>query len=141
VSDDLRLDSGLVIPGDELTFTAVRAGGPGGQNVNKVSTKIELRFDLARNRTLPEGARARLRARHATRMDAVGRLIVTCDVTRSQSRNLELARDKLRGMLSESLVVPKKRRPTRPSRGAKEARLSEKRRRGEKKRGRSGDWD
>jgi ribosome-associated protein len=141
VSDDLRLASGLVIPGEELSFTAVRSGGPGGQNVNKVSTKIELRFDLARNRTLPEGARARLRAKNATRMDAVGRLVLTADATRSQSRNLELAREKLRELVEESLVVPKRRRPTRPSRGAKEARLSDKRRRGEKKRGRGGDWD
>jgi len=141
VSDDLEIGTGLVIAAEELVWTAVRAGGPGGQNVNKVSTKVELRFDLVANRSLAAAVKARLRAANASRLDAKGRLIVTCDTTRSQSQNLELAREKLLELVKVALVVPKRRRPTRPSRGQKQARLNDKRLRGEKKRGRTGNWD
>jgi len=141
VSDDLEIGTGLVIAAEELVWTAVRAGGPGGQNVNKVSTKVELRFDLVANRSLAAGVKARLRAANAGRLDAKGRLIVTCDTTRSQSQNLEVAREKLFELVKVALVVPKRRRPTRPSRGQKQARLNDKRLRGEKKRGRTGNWD
>jgi len=141
VSDDLEIGPGLVIAAEELGWTAVRSGGPGGQNVNKVSTKIELRFDLVENRSLAPGVKARLRAANAGRLDAKGRLIVTCDTTRSQSQNLELAREKLCELVRVALVVPKRRRPTKPSRGQKQARLNDKRLRGEKKRGRTGNWD
>ena len=141
MSDDLEIGTGLVIAAEELVWTAVRAGGPGGQNVNKVSTKVELRFDLVANRSLAAAVKARLRAANASRLDAKGRLIVTCDTTRSQSQNLELAREKLLELVKVALVVPKRRRPTRPSRGQKQARLNDKRLRGEKKRGRTGNWD
>jgi len=141
VNEDLEIAPGLVVAAEELTWTAVRAGGPGGQNVNKVSTKVELRFDLAANRSLGEGAKARLRAANGGRLDARGRLIVTCDTTRSQSQNLELARIKLTELVRAALIVPKRRRATRPSRGQKQARLNDKRLKSEKKRGRAGGWD
>jgi ribosome-associated protein len=141
MSPDLVVGPGLVVPGEELSWTASRSGGPGGQNVNKVSTKVELRFDLARNRTLHDGVKARLRAREAGRFDAAGKLVVTCDTTRSQSRNLELAREKLAEMVRAALAVPKQRRPTAPSKAARRRRVEQKRRVGDKKRERRGRGD
>jgi ribosome-associated protein len=141
MSPDLFVTPTLFVPGREISWTASRSGGPGGQNVNKVSTKIELRFDLANNRTLHDGVKARLRAHQAGRFDALGRLVLTCDTTRSQSRNLELARERLAEMVRAALVAPKRRRPTAPSRGARRQRVEHKRRVGEKKRARGGGWD
>ena len=138
---DLVVAPGLVVPGQEISWTASRSGGPGGQNVNKVSTKIELRFDLVRNRTLGDGVKTRLRTREAGRLDAHGRLIVTCDTTRSQSQNLELARERLADMVRAVLVAPKRRRPTKPSKSARRKRVEHKRHVGEKKRSRGGGWD
>jgi ribosome-associated protein len=141
MSPDLFITHDLVVPGHEISWSASRSGGPGGQNVNKVSTKVELRFDLPRNRTLGDGVKARLRARAAGRLDAHGKLIVTCDTTRSQSQNLELARERLADMVRASLVAPKRRRPTAPSKGARRRRVEHKRHLGEKKRERRGGWD
>ncbi len=120
---------GVVVPSDALSFRAVRASGPGGQNVNKVSSKVELRTDLTLITGLDEGARARLRSLCATSVDAEGRLIVVSQVTRDQRRNLEDARDKVRVLVERAMVRPRQRRPTRPTRGSVERRLDEKRRR------------
>lgn len=139
--DDLAVAAGLTIPADELGFTAVRSGGPGGQNVNKVSTKVELRFDVRASVALGDAVKARLVAANRGRLDAHGRLVVAVDDTRSQLRNLELARERLAAMVRAALVVPRRRRATKPSRASKEARLSDKRLRGEKKRGRGGRWE
>lgn len=132
----LTITSALVIPARELEWTAVRSGGPGGQNVNKVSTKVELRFDVAASTTLGSAVKARLLARVAGRLDAEGKLLVTADTTRSQSQNLELARERLAELVRAALVAPKKRRPTRPSRASRERRLDTKRKVSEKKRSR-----
>lgn len=138
---DLAVGPGVFLPGRELSWSASRSGGPGGQNVNKVSTKVELRFDLVRNRTLHESVKARLRARAAGRLDAQGRLVVTCDTTRSQSQNLELARAKLADLVRASLAAPKRRRATAPSKAARRRRVENKRQQSEKKRTRRGDWN
>lgn len=132
----LTITSALVIPARELEWTAVRSGGPGGQNVNKVSTKVELRFDVAASTALGSAVKARLLARVAGRLDAEGKLLVTADTTRSQSQNLELARERLAELVRAALVAPKKRRPTRPSRASRERRLDTKRKVSEKKRSR-----
>jgi len=122
------------IPEADLTWTAVRASGPGGQNVNKVASKVELRFDLAHTRALNAAAKIRLRQLARTRLDAAGRVVVVSQKTRDQARNLEDARRKLADLVARALVPPTPRRPTRPTRSAHERRLGEKKRRGAHKR-------
>jgi len=131
--EPLRIDPGTTIPAEELSWRAARASGPGGQNVNKVATKVELRFDLARDTALPEPAKSRLRAAQSHRLDAEGALIVGSQATRSQSRNLQDAREKLAALVRASLRAPKTRRPTKRTRGSERRRLEEKRRQSEKK--------
>jgi len=122
-----------------MDFHAVRAGGPGGQNVNKVASKVELRVWLDGIVGLDPDARARLRALCAGRLDAEGRLVVTSQLTRDQHKNLQDARDKVRVLVAQSLVRPRKRRPTRPTRSSVERRLSDKKHRSTRKADRRGD--
>lgn len=136
MSDDLFVAPGIVVPARDLSWTAARSSGPGGQNVNKVATKIELRFDLTRTEALSASVKARLRAAQRPRLDADGRLMVVSQATRSQTGNLEDARQRLAQMIRAALTPPKKRRPTRPTRASKERRLDSKRRQSEKKQAR-----
>jgi ribosome-associated protein len=138
--DDLRVVASggaihreLVIPGAELSWTAVRSAGPGGQNVNKLATKIDLRFDVAASRVLPDAVKTRLLALAAGRLDARGCIIVTAQESRSQGANLERARAKLADLIGAALVPPKPRRKTKPTAGAKRRRLTAKREQSEKK--------
>jgi ribosome-associated protein len=117
----------LTIPEAELRWTAVRASGPGGQNVNKVSSKIDLRFDFEHSAALSDALKARLRASAGHRLDAEGRIQITSQLTRNQSDNLEDARQKLASLLLAASVVPKRRRKTKPSRAKKAARVADKR--------------
>ena len=137
----LRISPGVVIPAAELSFSAVRSSGPGGQNVNRVATKVELRYDLPRSRALSAAVKARLTKLAAGRLDAEGRVVVVSQATRQQGRNLEDARDKLAALVRQALVEPKPRKPTRPSRGARERRLADKRRVAEQKHLRPGGGD
>jgi ribosome-associated protein len=131
----------VCVPAHALTVRASRASGPGGQNVNKVASKIDLRVDLAAIEGLTEGARARLTALARNRLDAEGRLVVTSQVSRDQSRNLDDAREKARALVMAALREPKRRRATRPSATAKARRLESKKRRGALKRLRSREED
>ena len=123
----------LSLPASELSWTAARSSGPGGQNVNKVSSKVELHFDFEHSSVLDLQTKARLRALGASHLDAAGRLRITSQVTREQSRNLEDARAKLADLVRRALERPRPRKKTKPSRGAKERRLQAKKKVGEKK--------
>jgi ribosome-associated protein len=133
MSEPLIILGTVVIPSADLSWTAVRASGPGGQNVNKVASKVELRFDLDASRALSHDVKARLRQLAGSRIDATGHLLLTSQLTRDQSRNLEDARSKLADLVRSALTAPRKRKPTRPSLGSKRRRLEHKRKQGEKK--------
>jgi ribosome-associated protein len=129
----LTVNSSLVIPAAEIAFAAVRASGPGGQNVNKVSSKVELSFDAMSSPLLSLAVKARLSAIAGSALDGTGVLHVSSQLTRDQSRNLADAREKLADLLRRAIVVPKPRRKTKPSKGAQKRRLEGKRKVGEKK--------
>jgi ribosome-associated protein len=125
---------GISVPAAALTMRAVRASGPGGQNVNKVASKVDLRVDLDAIEGLADAARERLRALSRRRLDADGRLWITSQATRDQGRNLDDAREKVRALVTAALAEPKRRRPSRPSAAARERRIESKKRRGVVKR-------
>ena len=125
------------VPASALTVQAVRGSGPGGQNVNKVATKVELRVDLAAIEGLTDAARSRLVALVRRRLDAAGRLVVTSQATRFQAQNLEDARAKVAALIRAALVAPVRRVKTRPTAGARQRRLEDKKRRGTVKRWRA----
>ncbi len=141
MAQDLPITAAVTIPGSDLRWRAVRSSGPGGQNVNKVSTKVELRFDLPSTRALDDAVKARLRALAANRLDADGLLIITSERTRTREHNLSDARTKLAVLIHRALTPPKPRRPTRPSRASKQRRLEDKRRQSTRKRTRRKEWD
>ena len=133
----LEVTPHLRIPEDEFAWSYVRAGGPGGQNVNKVASKAVLRFDLGASSALPPAARLHALTRLGSRLTRDGALVLSSDAYRDQPRNRAAVLERLRALLAEAVAVPKRRRPTRPSRAARERRLTEKRQHGERKRERA----
>jgi ribosome-associated protein len=125
----LQITSAIAIPDEELEERFVRASGPGGQNVNKVSTAVELRYDAAQSDALPAPLKARLLARRDHRITAEGVVIIQAQRFRSQDRNREDARARLAALIQAVLKPPKPRIATKPTRGSEERRLTSKRER------------
>jgi ribosome-associated protein len=137
----LEIDDRLHIPDDELVERFVRSAGPGGQNVNKVASAVELRFDVAASRALPDGVRERLLARRDRRLTDEGVLVIQANRFRDQAKNREDARSRLAEVIRAAQFVPKKRIATRPTRASKERRIDAKKTRSKVKQTRGrGSW-
>ena len=132
----IRIIDTVSIPMSELRFRFARSSGPGGQHVNRTATQVELLFDVANSPSLNETQRQRVLRKLRSRIDKEGVLHLVSQETRSQLRNREEVVERFQELMRDALHVPKRRRPTRPSRAARERRLREKRRRSETKRGR-----
>jgi ribosome-associated protein len=126
MDDDLTIKEGIAIPASELWFTASRSGGPGGQHVNKTSSRVTLHWHIGNSTALTSPEKVRVMTRLAGRISGDGVLQVDVDTERSQHRNLEIARERLAALVREALSTPKKRIPTRVSRQARQRRLDEK---------------
>src|SRR4051812_30918249 len=140
-NNTLEVTPSLRIPLSELDYQASRSGGPGGQHVNTSSTRVEVRWDIAGSPTLTPEQRAQLLERLKARLDSTGGLRLGSSSTRSQLRNREDVTERLRQVVAAGLAIRKKRKPTRPSRAAKAARLEAKRRRAMTKQRRRGPVD
>ena len=139
---DIFVQTGVVIPQEELSIRACRSSGAGGQHVNKTSTKIQLTWSPSTSRALSDEQRTLVMTKLAHRISRAGLITCSCDESRSQQKNIELARDRLAGLIRRALYVKKERKATKPTRGSKERRLKSKKRRGEiKAQRRKGSWD
>lgn len=137
----LRITDTILIQDWELSESFMRASGPGGQNVNKVSSAVELRFEAERSPALPIPVKNRLRRLAGRRWTKDGAIILQCDETRSQTRNREIIRERLVALITQALVAPKRRIATKPTKGSQRRRIASKKARGEIKalRGKVGD--
>jgi ribosome-associated protein len=141
MSDGLRVNRSVLIPESELEFSFSPSGGPGGQHANKTSTRATVTWNVDRSEALGPRQRDRIKGKLRHRIDSSGNLRVTSDAQRSQLRNREEVRRRLAQLVADSLVTPKRRVGTKPSRTAVEKRLQQKKRRGDLKRQRRSTFD
>src|SRR6478609_3549874 len=130
---DLQISPTITIPDAELHFSFARSSGPGGQNVNKVSSKAILHFDVLNSPSLPPDVRERFKTAYSSRITTTGEIVIHSDEFRDQPKNIQAGYDKLRQMILAVLKPPKKRRPTKPTRGSKVRRLNDKKTRSQTK--------
>ena len=131
-----QVNEQIQIPDEELQFAYARSGGPGGQNVNKVSSKAVLRWSLAANTSVPDMVKARLRGQQRRRVTVDDEIVIQAQEYRDQEKNRQACLEKLREVLVQAAFIPKPRRPSKPSRGSKERRLTAKKLRASVKSGR-----
>jgi ribosome-associated protein len=141
MEEDLPVTDRITIPGSELSFSASRSGGPGGQHVNKTSTRVTLQWDVSATGALDDAQRSRVLERLAGRTGKDGVLQVSAEDERSQHRNRQVARTRLAALVEQALRVPRRRIPTRPTRASRRRRVEQKKRRGAIKKLRSGPPD
>jgi len=138
--DDILINDQLTLPSGELTFTASRSSGPGGQHVNKTDSRIQVRWNLENSTVLSIYQKNLLRRAFRARLTDSGDLLLASDVHRSQRRNREEVCQRLAALIRENIVPPKPRKKTRPTRASKERRLDDKKKRSKLKKGRGGDY-
>ncbi|MCF1504319.1 alternative ribosome rescue aminoacyl-tRNA hydrolase ArfB [Afifella sp. H1R] len=136
----IRISTNIALAEDEIEERFVQASGPGGQNVNKVASAVELRFALAASESLPPDVKQRVTGLAGRRLNKDGVLVIRAERFRSQEQNREDAEKRLVMLIRQALTAPKKRRPTRPTRASKERRLQTKKARGALKKERRGEW-
>ena len=132
----LKINENIIIEDWELAENFVRSSGPGGQNVNKVSTAVELRFEALRSPNIPDQVKFRLKKIAGRRWTNEGAIIIQVEDTRYQTRNREIARKRLKDLILKATIVQKKRIATRPTLGSQRRRIKDKKQRGEVKQGR-----
>jgi ribosome-associated protein len=132
----LMISARISIPDEELHFSFARSSGPGGQNVNKVNSKATLHWNATTSPALPEEIRQRFLALYASRITNDGEVVITSQESRDQPKNVAICLEKLKQMIVAVLTVPKKRRPTKPTKGSQKRRLNEKKQRAQVKEGR-----